>query len=349
MKKLTIITLLTMAFFLGNHLHADTWRVNNNPLYTNGCDHCFSELQEAVNSTMVSPGDTIHIEASTSDYEGVDIDKQLVIIGPGYFLNENNGLQQNQLNATVNGDINLNAGCEGSVLTGLRVKGAYASINIYTDDINIKRCYSGSAGLYFNNNEWTISNIYIAQCFLSKITHIGYPDPITNLNISNCYIDGGVYLPGSGSDIYEGVFTQNVVAGNFESSNGIDVYNNIFKSEYEQGNNSTSNVFNNIFTSELPVWLDGSSNIHLPEGTVFIAEGSPDGILHLNPSNICPECYQGYSPSGTNDEELGIYGGSAPYVLSGIPSIPTVYELHNSTHVYQSDTTHVTIGTRSNY
>lgn len=348
MKKLTLLLLFAFALFTGDILMADTWRVNNNPLYTDGCDHCFSQLQDAVNSTMVSPGDTIHIEASTLEYEGVDIDKKLVIIGPGYFLDENNGLQQNQLHATVAGDINLNAGSEGTVLIGLRIKKAYASINIYTDNITVKRCYSGSAGLYFMNNDWSISNIYISQCFLSKLSHLSYTDPISNLNISNCYI-GGANLPSSGTNIYEGVFTQNVVAGNFESSSGMEIYNNVFKDEFEQGDNTTSNVFNNIFTSELPEWLEESSNIFIAEGTVFVAEGTTDGILQLNPPNICPECYQGYDPGGSNDVEIGMYGGNSPYVLSGIPNIPTVYELHNSTNVYQGDTTHVTISTRTNF
>ena len=112
MKKLTFITLMAIGLLSANHLYADTWRVNNNPLYTDGCDHCFSELQEAVNSTMVSPGDTIHVEASGINYDGADITKELTIIGTGYFLNENGQLQQNQQSSIFGDPIVLAPGSQ---------------------------------------------------------------------------------------------------------------------------------------------------------------------------------------------------------------------------------------------
>ncbi|MCB2207137.1 MAG: hypothetical protein KQH67_02465 [Bacteroidetes bacterium] len=349
MKNLSLFLLFAFVILSLNISKADTWRVNNNPLYTEGCDHCFSQLQDAVNSPLVNPGDTIHIEASTTDYEGVDITKRLVIIGTGYFLDENGPLQQNQLSATIKGDVNLMEGSEGTKLIGLRIKGSYAEIGIFTNDISIERCYSGSAGIFFQNNDWSISNIEIDRCYLSQISRIGYPDPINNLHITNCYIDGGAYLPGEGANQYTGVFAHNVVNGKLGGSNGIDYYNNIFKGEFPEGDNSTSNVFNNIFTDELPDWLSESDNMFMPEGTVFVAEGSTDGILQVNPPNICPECYEGYDPGGANDVEIGMFGGNTPYFLSGIPNIPTVYKLHSNTNVYQSDTTHVAISTCTNH
>lgn len=348
MQKKALFVFIVAGFFTAHTTFADIWRVNNNSLYTESCDHCFSNIQDAVNSSLVSPGDTIHIEASTVNYDGADITKPLTIIGPGYFLNENGQPQQNQIGATIASSINLMPGCEGTKLIGLHLDTPYTRIGIDTDDITITRCYSGAAGISFRNNNTTLNNIVISKCYISRIGRVSYPDPISNLHISNCYIENYVSL-GSESNGYEGTFTQNVVGGNMEGGSGMDYYNNIFKSGFDQWDNSVSNVFNNIFTYEIPAWLSGGDNFNLPETTVFVAEGSTDGIHKVNPENICAECYMGYNPSGPNDEEMGMFGGNSPYVLSGIPNVPTIYELHNSANVYQGDTTHVTISTRSNF
>jgi len=347
MKKLTFITLLSISFLSGNLLHADTWRVNNNSLYTDGCDHCFAELQDAVDSPLVSDGDTIHIEASSTDYEGADINKQLVIIGTGYFLDENLFLQQNQFPANFAGNLNLDPGSEGTKLIGIRVQANNRSIKIYTSNIEIVRCFAGSQGIYFGNGSYTINNISIVQCYISDIHNVTYPDPINNLYISNCYI---VYvdLTGPNYNLYEGIFKQNIVGGNINGSNGIEYYNNIFLANFSQDDNNTSNVFNNIFTDTVPAWLTGGNNVQVDSVDVFVTGGTTDGIWQVNPPTICPECYQGYDPGGVDDEEIGMFGGATPYVLSGIPNIPTIYKLHGSPDVYQGDTTHVTISTQSN-
>jgi hypothetical protein len=344
--RISILLPMIMAFmFCSDSLLANIWRVNNNDLYTNGCEHCFSSIQDAVNSVLVSPGDTLHVEASLLDYEGADINKSLTIVGTGYFLDENLSLQQNQVSATISSDLNLVEGSEGTVLEGLRIKGAYAGIHIYVNNITISRCYSGSAGLFLCN-EGLISNITIRQCFLSKLTHCSYPDPISNLLITNCFMED-VYL--TESNIYEGVFAHNVVGDYIEGSNAMEYYNNIFMSEFQENNNNTSNVFNNIFMEDLPAWLSGGTNYYVPAATVFISEGSTDGLLQVNPENICPECYMGYVPGGSDNVEIGIFGGVNPYVLSGVPGIPSIYYLQGSANTYQGDTTHVFISTRSNY
>ncbi len=54
--------------------------------------------------------------------------------------------------------------------------------------------------------------------------------------------------------------------------------------------------------------------------TVFIGTGSTDGKWQL----------KGGSPAigtGTGGQDIGAFGGPSPYVLSGIPPIPTIYDV----------------------
>jgi hypothetical protein len=342
MKTIIIAILLAVVSSSG---YAKTWRVNNNSIYTTGCKNCFSSLQDANNSTSVSPGDTIHLEASGTDYTETLISKRLVIIGTGYFLDENGSLQQNLVSATVLG-IELNAGSAGTTLIGVNIANAYAAdIDIRVGDIKILKCYIEDGIYFYNSSPSTLNNIIINQCYIGRAIDDPYdPGAINNLNISNSYIDGYIEISVKNNN-YSGVFAHNAVKGTITGSSGIKYYNNIFKNDFTAAKNSTTNVYNNIFTKAVPSWLSSSSNISVAEATVFLSSGSSDGKLKVNPSNICPDCYTGY-PGGT--AEIGMFGGNTPYVLSGISTIPTIYDLKGGATSFKGDTIKIQIGTRSN-
>lgn len=52
----------------------------------------------------------------------------------------------------------------------------------------------------------------------------------------------------------------------------------------------------------------------------FIGSGSTDGKWQLSASSI-------FKGVGFGGADCGIFGGAEPYVLSGIPPIPTIYSL----------------------
>ncbi len=54
--------------------------------------------------------------------------------------------------------------------------------------------------------------------------------------------------------------------------------------------------------------------------TVFVASGTTDGQFQIEASGPADE-------TGENDADIGMFGGSEPYVLSGIPPIPTITEV----------------------
>ncbi len=102
-----IFTLLCGLIY-GQHLI----RVNNDP----AADADYTSLQAANDDAL--PGDTIYVEGSPTNYDGANIDKKLIIIGPGYFLADNDSTQANVLDAEI-GTLDFITGSKGSKIIGL--------------------------------------------------------------------------------------------------------------------------------------------------------------------------------------------------------------------------------------
>ena len=117
MKNKLISTLLIalVSTFLAQPLQAKIWRINNNGF---GAD--YAQINAANNDPNVIAGDTLHLEGSNMEYNGVTLNKKLIIIGAGYFVTENPKTTNSGLSSMVK-DITLNAGSAGSVLMGIHV------------------------------------------------------------------------------------------------------------------------------------------------------------------------------------------------------------------------------------
>ena len=103
MNKVQLLLLPTLFMVLITHqAQAKVWRVNSNSNYNGtslwgdnfggtSANPVFKQLSDANSSNLVSAtaGDTIHLEGSSVDYISTTLTKKLVIIGPGYLLNEN--------------------------------------------------------------------------------------------------------------------------------------------------------------------------------------------------------------------------------------------------------------------
>lgn len=360
------ITLIAALLTVPAMMNATIWRVNNNPNYTQGCDHCFSSLQAANDSDIVEAGDTIHLEASHLFYSAngsssgslsiTVLTKRLVILGPGYFLNQNIGLQKNPTTATTH-TITFDSGSEGSVIKGVTVEGNSGSdINIKVSNILVEGCWVERFIDFVASSTYPpISNVIIKKSYIYRVNNSNNAVPIHNLTISNCYIYKDLDLtssntPTSGTIAHCVISTDGGPTNNIDIDSGIELYNNIVirtapsGSVMLQSNNSVNNVHDNIFISELPSWLSGGNNIALANAVVFPTSGSTDGILNVNPANICPQCYTAYP----GNETFGMFGGADPYVLSGIPNIPTIYQLQSPLNAEQGSNVNVNISTRSN-
>lgn len=322
MKKLV---LLLSLIIIGLSAQAKVYRLNNNP----GTGAQFTSAQTAHDSCHA--GDTIYVEGTTISYGTLNINKKINLIGPGYFLAQNPQTQVNPSTALF-GTINCNSGSAGSYLTGLDV---YYLV-LYDNNIVIKRNYirgNGAAtpSLYlFGNN----ANILIVQNYITGPQNSGYAplylqSGCSNVTISNNYCEGTgggypvIYVNGASS----AVITNNIFKGTLNANTTINnstINNNLIIIPNGTMIGSNNSMNNNFASSTQPSQLDTTGgNAHhnyiaVNMANIVLGVGSSDGQWKLKPGS--PAHGAGY-----NGEDCGMFGGSDPYVLSGLPTIPSIY------------------------
>jgi len=321
MKK-TLLLSLAIIFLSGIAYGQNLIRVNNNPNF----DADYTNLQDA--NDHASNGDTIYIEGSATSYDGADISKSVTIIGPGYFLSENDTTQANGLEAKFNGNINFNTGSEGSIITGCRISN-YTNLYINTNDISVIRCYLYS--ISFSNSP---DNILIHQNYIANDIGLNNHNTITNSIISN-NISGQVYLSSSSGNVliannvitsyyincYNSTIQNNIITtGQISENTGNSITNNILSGS---GTNANGNQYS-VDMSTVFVDFDGSLN-YSTDGKWQLKTGSPA------------------IGAGIGGVDCGAFGGTVPYVLSGLPMLPHIYEASIPVTVNSQDGLSVTI------
>lgn len=353
----TLISFFCVLVFSVLSSNGAVWRVNNDVDKLGGtgnvCSHCFTDLQSAINSSKVAPGDTIHVEASVTNYGGITLSKKLTLLGTGYYLDENPNCQNSNSTSSVN-EIYITSGASGSKMYGLSIEGDYYDGVTFAQaaisDILISNCKI-KYDIEFGNTStnFSIDNIQFVKCVINSDIYSDYYDKgkVKNLTIRNCYIDGEVILRSQ----VTGQLFQNVFEGKVTIWSGISFYNNISTpsaAALVQNNNSSTNIFNNLFISSQPAWISGGNNeFGLVISNVFNTSATTLEKI-LVPLSYCKECFKGYKPGGTNNEQIGMYGGSDPYTPAGLPPIPSIYILRGQTVTYQGDDLLIDISTKSN-
>lgn len=331
MKK--ILTLTLCGLFTLTAVEAKIWRVNN----TVGANADFSNMTSAISAATA--GDTIHVEGSSIEYASFTLNKKLVIRGTGYFLNDetpNPKTQYNKNNAYFN-SITMAAGSKGSVIEGLAFNSAYLKDSLIT----------------FQRN-------WVAYFYLSDSRHIAGD------TLRHNFINGGIYL-NSGSYQNKGLFVyNNIIKGQISISPSIitnaDGYciNNTFL-----GNNQfISNNFvyqNNIFNSaNFTIYRDANTFLN----NVSVDANLPSGNGNITGATLANLYVGGSTGTGYSSDgryllktsspaigagllngtpvDCGAFGGPAPYVLSGMPQMPSIYDIAMPTTI-SSGTSAVTI------
>lgn len=298
-------------------------RVNNNA----GISADFASLQQAIDSATA--GDTIYIEPSSTSYGTITLNKRLNLYGPGYFLAENSGQQAN-VNTSKIDFLTINGSSAFSSITGLQIN---QYIDLYVGNIAITRCYFTSTSFCFYFSGTTSNtNVLIAQNFMNgTVVHSGGTQTYT-VFFRNNYIAGNLSLePSIVCD-----FTNNVLGAS--SSSGVQnsiFVNNIFfttSTAYNPGLATYNNGFeHNIFrnnTTSVDTTAAGAGN-YTGVNTNNVFQGntnnSTDGSLRIIPGSIADGNGKEI-PAGT-PTDIGMFGGPNPYKLSGVPAIPTIYDL----------------------
>ena len=343
MRKFFTLTLI--ACLLNIVAFAKIWRVNNNQNITAD----FTTLQAAHDGS--SSGDTIYLESSPTSYGALNCTKKLTIIGTGYFLDENQGLQAFTLPSIVAG-ITFTTGSAGSGIEGVSTRGS--AINIYVNDVVVRRNNLGSPngaildwstgviGIYSS-----VSNILITQNCALQVQNNSSSTGIlitNNLLAANGY--GGDATTENALNLH--VNTVAIVKNNVTRRGGMVVYNSnltnniMYRGSYAGSGNLSSNNISNA--TQFGTTDGNQSNIDMV--SVFLGTGSYDNFFKLKTGS--PAIGAGYGSTQQLPVDAGLYGGSTPYVLSGIPAIPSIYFFKNQPVGSNSDPIDVQVKVRSN-
>ena len=259
----------------------------------------------------------------------------MVIIGTGYFLNENDSAQANEYPSKINTVIFSDA-AEGSILKGFELYySAPYSVQISANNITFSR--NRIRNHYYNSSPQGIS--IIADSLIGIVIENNYIEvrcnsPYTsyaiysnskglNLSINNNYLSAyrnnydlgkAIYLSGQ-SGTYS--FANNVLNGNLSSHNGAYL-NNILLDGSASGTNNFY-YFNLCNSTQFGNDYGNQQNVNM--STVFVdhTSGVDNGLILAPGSPAIGTGFEGV--------DCGIFGGGNPYVLSGIPTIPSIFEI----------------------
>lgn len=310
-----------LALFSHNAL-ANIWIVNSNP--GNQAKH-FTTLQAANDSSLVQSGDTLYLVGSPIGYGNLTATKQLHIFGPGYFLDQNDSTQANIHMATT-GKIIFQSGSGGSTITGCNVhpQATTSILDIYVNNIVIDRNRINGSHQSINIKE-NVNNITISRNYI--IGSIMINNNVNNLIIGNNSIVAAYdYSIFSNTSVVNIILENNVIAGGTMYIYNANITNNILVHGLYFG---TGNVilYNICNSTQFPSTGNNQQNVDM--NTVFVGSGSVDGRLKLKSGSPA-------IGAGTNGTDIGMFGGDNPYVLSGIPPIPTIYKFLGSSFGSQS-------------
>jgi hypothetical protein len=335
MKKLKKYIIILFCLPICSHtVTAKIWRVNSNAgMFDNTA--IFQTIQGAVDAAAKK--DTIHIEGAVAVYnETVTVAKRLCIFGPGFELTANPETQHIKLPAKVT-NFNFAAGSGQSVLAGIEQNAAANKIAVNADSVKIMNCR-----LYWVEiqNSKALQNIDIRKNWIQggKITTSG-AFTVNNLNITNNFM-GGSSVNFDVINLHadtKALIANNTFYGGFRittANTGTRVNNNVFfnvngssmnapssPDQYNRNLYNTGNFggmitgqYNNIMPSQLAVldWFSGSGGASTVDRYFTAKEGANSPIRDA---------------AASAGEQLGMYGGMSPYVLSGMTNIPSVYEI----------------------
>ncbi len=369
MKTVQLFFLATVfTFLITQQAHAKVWRVNSNSNYNGtslwgdnfggtSANPVFKQLSDANSSNLVSAtaGDTIHVEGSSVDYIGATVTKKLVIIGPGYLLNENTNVSNDLLSARLD-NIAFNNGSSGSQLIGVYVYGFYG-VSISVSNLTIKRCRIDRAITLAN----AISDILVLQNFFSNSYNTndassaiipnfyGFPTGfIFDNNIcKKTFILNSNNTVRTAQEVNNNTFDCLAISGkpSIQLNTG-SFKNNILKTAaatIDINNKTNNNVSYCVSSSSTGQFGTANNNIVVTTiSSIFVTSGSTDGAYQIKSGSVA-------SGTGSDHTDRGAFGANITnrYTLSGLAAIPVIYQLTTSGVATPSSGLSVTIKART--
>jgi hypothetical protein len=337
---------LLVACNIASLLNANILTVSNHAGYPGQ----YNTIQSAVNAA--NAGDTIYIYPSPVVYnETVNSSQRLVIIGSGANPQRPSGLLSYVFSINLTSTAASNSVIMGLYITGSIVCGS--DVN-HINNLVVSDCQFNAGSNYFFG-----SNILIENCILSSNNGLGGSLQMRSASsgniLQNNYFHGSIHLrPGTNTIIRNNIFASGDVNTNafayiqngeaFGSS--VKILNNIFfKSNIAPpGVADACEYKNNVYyltNNSAPSNAQSSGNINAdPQFVNYPALGASFSFnydYHLQPT----------SPGinyGTDNNDIGMWGGLAPVNKGFEPPIPRIYQFTvNNPNVPAGGTIQLTI------
>ncbi|MEI7981600.1 MAG: hypothetical protein WCI71_08085 [Bacteroidota bacterium] len=317
MKKsdlLAAMMLVGIFCFLSTPVNAKIWRVNNR----SGMAADFTTAQAAHNGSTA--GDTVYFEPSATTYGDLTATKKLILVGPGYFLNENPETQANLTNAIL-GSVLFNK-IAGSTSEYSKIMGMdCVDITIQVSNIVVQRNLIRNS---ITINAGVLNNLLICQNYIYGTVYsqaaTSPPCSVNNLLIKNNFLASIICF----QETYP-LIENNISLSGYISVSNATIQNNILLYGSFTPNNASYSY--NIATDDAFGNLNGNQEFVDPEITFLcysLCTGfSTDGRWKLAPGSPA-------TGTGAGGTDCGMFGGSNPYVLSGLPAIPAIYYFSHS-------------------
>lgn len=301
--KRRLIASLSLILLLSLNMHAAKWRVNNLP----GINADFTSFKAAHDAA--SPGDTLMFEGSNDWYGQNDtLFKALVIIGPGYFLNENDITNDNILTAQL-GILYIDSLAAGAKIMGMSVMGGFDCLIVDASNVIIERNrVKGTIAFCY---EKPVQNVVVSKNYCHEIdTRWGSPGANGTI-VSNNIVTSGIAF----NEVSTLTISHNSIGSDIWAINSI-IKNNI--SGYLTPRDGSVYEYNIVFHGA-PAGTGNVGNVNVAE--TFVADvTSPDGKYVL--ADASPA-----KTAGESKVDCGPFGGNDPYILSGFPPMPLIFNV----------------------
>lgn len=356
MQSLRLILLANCVLLLNTTYAQTIRRVNNNPDVTGV--NVYTTAQAAHDAAVAN--DILIIEPSVNTYGNLTLTKPLKIYGNGYFLNVNTELKADQ-RSSILGTVVLATGSSGSSFYGIssgvfnnQVGGtAYNVTNITIErcnvsSINLTTPYSNGQGTASLSN-FTIRGNYVGTISFNPIS----PAMISNVFVSNNIITFSLNNGGSGAQYTSNISVLNntfyfaggsvyLTLGNSAFENNLLAYQNPNGLVLTLSFVNVSTSYNASYGSHFEAINGNLNNYDVAASFVGTGSGLSDD------ERVQIKSGSSLKTAGSAGTEIGAYGGTTPYVVSGIPAIPSITGFNNTATGSNSVPLQVIISVKSN-
>jgi hypothetical protein len=338
----TIISTILSIIILNLAIAQTVRRVNNNVGISG--TNVYSTFAAA--HTAAANNDIIIIDPSTTSYGDITLTKPLKIYGNGYFLDTNTELKADQRRSNL-GIVDLNTGSGGSEFYGVYM----ANVRIYgVSNVTLSRSYVDAMTIY-NSNKTATTNTNVSNLVITR-NYFGYinANPTTGYTISNVLVTNNIinYVSAATDpSIQSWVVKNNSIKSQGSTGPNITLVNSIYENNLlsEGGTPAFFNCLVNYNVSTVSSFSFGTAN---QNGYDIISDLTGGGVGISNDEFYKIKAGSPLKTAASDGGEVGAFGGTTPYIISGIPAIPSITGFLNTGTGDATTPVKVTISAKSN-